>query len=75
LESLIHSQSAEISQRSDVCFNHIRRSVYMVHFINNAQGGKTAKWMMQFQWKLGQLQLKTWGSSACIRYFPGLRFF
>jgi len=30
----------------------------MGHFINNAQGGKTAEWMMQSQWKLRQLQLK-----------------
>jgi hypothetical protein len=25
---------------------------YMGHFINNAQGGKTAEWIMQSQWKL-----------------------
>jgi len=26
--------------------------IYMGHFINNAQGGKTAEWMKQSQWKL-----------------------
>ena len=48
---------------------------YKCHFINNAQGGKTAQWMMQSQWKLRQLQLKTWGSSTCVRYFPSVRRF
>ena len=47
----------------------------MRHFINNAQGGKTAKWMMQSQWKLCQLQLNTWGSSMCVCYFPSVRRF
>jgi hypothetical protein len=45
----------------------------MGHFINNAQGGKTAHWMMQSQWRLWQLQLKTWRSCACVRYFPSVR--
>jgi len=45
------------------------------HFINSAQGGKTAEWMMQSQWKLCQLQLKTWGSSTCVLYFPSVRRF
>jgi len=44
--------------------------VYMGHFINNAEGGKTAEWMMQSKWKLCQLLLKTWGSSTCVHYFP-----
>jgi hypothetical protein len=41
----------------------------MGHFINNSQGDKTAEWMMQSQWKLFQLQSKTWGSSTCVPYF------
>jgi hypothetical protein len=48
---------------------------YMGHFINNAQGGKTAEWMMQSQWKICQLQSKTWGSSTCVCYFPCVRHF
>jgi hypothetical protein len=44
----------------------------MCHFINNAQGGKTAEWMKEFHWKLCQLQLKTWGSSTSVRYFPSV---
>jgi len=48
---------------------------YMGHFINNAQVGKTAEWIMQSQWKLCQLQLKTWGSTTCVRYFPNVRHF
>jgi len=47
----------------------------MGHFINNAQVGKTAEWMMQSQWKLCQLQLQTWGSSTCVHYFPSLHRF
>ena len=47
----------------------------MGHFINNAQGGKTAEWMMQSQWKLFQLQLNNWGSSTCVHYFPSVRRF
>jgi hypothetical protein len=47
----------------------------MGHFINNAQGGKTAEWMMQSRWKLCQLQLKTWGSSMCVHYFLSVRCF
>ena len=47
----------------------------MGHFIHNAEVGKTAEWMMQSQWKLRQLQLKTWGSSTCVRYFPSVRSF
>jgi len=49
--------------------------IYMGHCINNAQVGKTAEWMMQFQWKLWHLQKKTWGSSTCVRYFPSKRRF
>jgi len=48
---------------------------YMGHFINNAQLGKTAEWMMQSQWKLCQLQFNTWGSSTCVRYFLNVRLF
>jgi hypothetical protein len=45
---------------------------YMDHFTDNAQGGKNAEWMMQSQWKLRQLKLKTWGSSTFVLYFPSL---
>ena len=48
---------------------------YKGHFINNAQGGKTAEWMMQSQWKWCQLQLKTWGSRTCVHHIPSLRCF
>jgi len=47
----------------------------MGHFINNAQGGKTAEWMMQSWWKLCQLQLTTWGSSTCVHCFPSVHRF
>jgi len=47
----------------------------MGHFINNAQGRKIAEWMKQLQWKLFQLQWKTWGRSTCVRYFPSVRHF
>ena len=30
---------------------------------------------MQSQWKLCHLQLKTWGSSTCVRYFPSVHRF
>jgi hypothetical protein len=29
---------------------------------------------MQSQWKLCQLQLKSWGSSTYVRYFPSVSF-
>jgi hypothetical protein len=47
---------------------------YMGHFINNAQVGKTAEWMIQSQRKLCQLQLKTCGNNTCV-YFPSVRRF
>jgi len=49
--------------------------LYMGHFIKNAQGGKTGEWMMQSQWKLWHLNLKTWRSSMSVHYFPTVNHF
>jgi len=78
---LRHPQSTFLPQYEWPSFTpiHINRqnysSVYIGHFINNAPGDKTAEWMMQSQWKLRQLQLKTWGSNTCVRYFPSVHHF
>jgi hypothetical protein len=58
-------QSPCFSTQESISFyiTHNLPTTHMGHFVNNAQGGKTAEWMMQSQWKLCHSQLKTWGAA------------
>ena len=46
-----------------------------IHHFISCRGWQNCEWMTQSQWKLGQLWLKTWGISTCVRYFHSLRHF